>query len=127
MSVDLERTADIETLGGTLGEAITDLPEYEAYKAAEQAIKDDDTAQEYIERFEERREGFMLARNVGEATKEDAQELRAIQDELHALPVMQEFLAAKKELDERLLSINEAISAELDIDFAGAAGSCCHD
>lgn len=127
MSVDLDASADAAALGEALGDAISQLPEYEALREAEQAVKDSDEAQEYIERFEQSREQFMLARRIGEATQEDAQSLRAIQEELHELPVMQRYLAAQTELDQRLARINDAISDGLDIDFASAAGSCCHD
>lgn len=127
MSVELDTAHDVDALGEALGEAISQLPEYEAFKQAEQAVKDSDEAQEFIERFEQSREEFMLARQLGEATQEDAQSLRAIQDELHGLPVMQDYLAAQEALDRRLAAINTSISDGLAIDFASTAGACCHD
>lgn len=127
MSVDLQSDLDVDDLGRTLGRAIRELPEYEAFEAAEEAVKASDRAQERIEAFEEQRESFMLARQLGEATQEDVGELRSLQQELHELPVMQEYLEAQDALDRRLVEVNEAISQGLAVDFADAAGSCCHD
>lgn len=127
MSVDLEGRQDILALADDLGEAIADLPEHEALEAAERAVKESDEAQANIERFERSREEFVLARRVGEATAEDVESIREIQSELHALPVMQEYLEAQAALEQRLARINEAISRDLVVDFADTAGSCCHD
>lgn len=127
MSVDLEAGADVEALGEALGEAIQNLPEYAAYEAAEAAVKADDEAQARIDAFEQRRDGFIMARRIGEATQEDVNELRELQQALHELPVMQEFVDAQDTLNRRLAEVNEAVSRGLAVDFAGVAGSCCHD
>lgn len=125
MSVDLE--ADVEALGERLGEAIAQLQEYERYEAAQRAVKESDEAQAEIEAFEQRRESFMVARQRGEASQEDALELKRAQSELHSLPVMEEYIEAQRELERRLAGINDAVSRGLEVDFADAAGSCCHD
>ncbi|MFP4591198.1 MAG: YlbF family regulator [Halobacteriales archaeon] len=125
MSVDLG--TDVETIGERLGEAIAELDAYERYETAQEAVKASDQAQELIERFEQRRHAYLVARQSGQVTEADAQEVRELQDELHALPVMQEFLEAQRELEGRLVAVNDAVSRGLAVDFADVAGSCCHD
>jgi len=132
MSVDSEPTgtdaaAEPEAIATELGEVVADLPEHEAFREAEAAVEADPTAQEMIAEFEEKREQFALARQTGEASQEDMRELQRLQNELHSLPVMAEYLEAKEELVERLETLNRAISEPLAVDFGGEAGGCCHD
>lgn len=132
MSVDQdvaasEDTKTVEELGEALGEAITDLPEYREFEAAREAVKDNDALQEQIAEFEEQRRQFAQAQQTGEASKEDVAALQRTQQELHQHPTMAEFLEAKSALQDRLETINEAISAPLAVDFGGEAGGCCQD
>lgn len=127
MASEMEFGSDVEDLGSALGAAIEELPEYQAFQAAQQAVESSTEAQQKIEEFESKRESLMVAKQLGNATQDDVAELRAIQDELHAIPVMEDFLEAQQELDERLAALNTAISNDLEIDFASQAGSCCHD
>jgi cell fate (sporulation/competence/biofilm development) regulator YlbF (YheA/YmcA/DUF963 family) len=118
---------EVEAMARELGETIASSPTYERYEAAEAAVEDDEEAQRLISEFERERQSFMLARQNGSATQEDLRELEAKQTELHSLPVMEEFLEAKADLQDRLEAVNEAISAPLDVDFGGEAGGCCQD
>lgn len=125
MSVDLE--ADVEALGQRLGQAIARLPEYDRFERAQQAVKDSDEAQAAIESFEQQRETYLLARQHGEAEPDDVRDLQRAQQELHTMPVMQEYIEAQRDLETRLAAVNDAVSDGLALDFADAAGSCCHD
>lgn len=130
MSIDTDVTvpdSDVETLGRELGEAIRNLPEYEAFQSAKAAVESDDELQEQIQEFESLRQEFMLARQTGDANQEDLQELQQTQNELHSQPTMSEYLEAQQRLDARLEAVNEAISAPLDVDFGEQAGGCCQD
>ena len=124
MSVETTR---LEDLGGQLGEAITETPEYERYQEAKAAVEGSEEAQELIGEFNQLRQEFMLAQKVGEATNEDVQKIQQAQRELHDLPIMAEFLEAQDEFTNRLDVVNDAISESIDMDFAGQAGSCCQD
>ena len=124
MSIETSRT---EELGRELGETIRDLPEYEAFEEAKEAVERSPEAQEKIREFEGKREEFMLARQVGEATQEDLVELKRSQQELHQHPAMSAYLEAQNRLDARLEAVNEAISEPLDVDFGEQAGGCCQD
>lgn len=117
----------VEDLGRELGEAISELPEYQTFEARRQAVQESDEAQEMIDAFERERQEFMLARQTGQASQEDLQGLQQRQAELHSLPVMETYLAAQQDLQERLETINEAISEPLAVDFGEEAGGCCHD
>lgn len=124
MSIEVPQVADI---GRELGEAISDLPEYEQFLEAKRAVENSEAAQEKIEAFEQQRQEFMMARQVGDATQEDLRELQRAQQDLHEIPVMAEYLEAQNELDAKLEAINDAISDPLELDFAEEAGACCAD
>jgi cell fate (sporulation/competence/biofilm development) regulator YlbF (YheA/YmcA/DUF963 family) len=117
----------VEDIGEELGEAISNLPEYDAFEAAKAEVEDSPEAQEKIEAFERVRQDFMMARQTGDATQEDLAELQDTQEELHEVPVMAEYLEAQAELEARLEAVNEAISAPLAVDFGETAGGCCQD
>jgi cell fate (sporulation/competence/biofilm development) regulator YlbF (YheA/YmcA/DUF963 family) len=121
------QTADLEALGRELGEAIAASPEHEAFEEAREAVEADSEAQERIEEFERLRREFALARERGDATETDLHEVERAQQELHDLPVMDDYLEAKERLSERLEAVNEAVSEPLAVDFGGEAGGCCHD
>ncbi|WP_101297295.1 YlbF family regulator [Halegenticoccus soli] len=124
MSVE---TTSLEDLGRELGEAIAGTPEHRAFEEAKEAVENDEEAQERISEFEQLRQEFMVARQTGQATQEGLRKVQRAQQELHALPVMEEYLEAQDVLQERLAEINEAISEPLAVDFGGEAGGCCHD
>ena len=133
MSVDTEADVEavdqsrVEQLGEELGEAITQTPEYRRFEETKQAVEDDEEAQQKVSEFEQLRQEFMLARQTGEATQEDVQEVQQAQTELHALPVMEAYLDAQSELEDKLEAVNEAISEPLAVDFGQQAGGCCED
>lgn len=131
MSVDSDRSVsespDVEAIGRRLGEAIAELPEYDAFETAKRAVEEDEEAQRLIKRFEEERQTFAVARQAGHATEEDLESIKETQAELHSLPVMEEYLERQETLVDRLQSVNEAISDPLVIDFGGEAGGCCKD
>ncbi|WP_227354449.1 YlbF family regulator [Haladaptatus salinisoli] len=132
MSVDAKaetgkERASVEEMATELGEAIADTPEYQQFEEAKAAVEADEDAQEKIREFERLRQEFMLARQTGEATQEDVTKVQEAQQELHSLPVMEEYLEAQDELDARLEDLNRAVSAPLAVDFGQQAGGCCQD
>ena len=133
MSIETEADGEatelsrVEELAGELGEAIAETPEYQRFDETKRAVEEDDEAQEKVKEFEQLRQEFMLARQTGEATQEDIQKVREAQQELHGLPVMDEYLQAQKELESKLEAVNDAISAPLAVDFGDQASGCCED
>ncbi len=117
----------IDQLGTELGERIAETDEYEQFETAKAAVEADSTAQARISEFEQLRQELTLARQTGSADQEAVEAVREAQRELHALPVMQEYLAAQEALQDRLESVNRAISEPLAVDFGGEAGGCCKD
>ena len=124
---DTDGTDDVDELAARLGEAITDLPIYEEYLEAKEAVENDAELQEEIRAFERLREEFMMARQAGEATNDDLRELQRTQQELHEKPKMSEFLQAQSEVELRLQELNEHVSDPLAVDFGQTAGGCCED
>jgi cell fate (sporulation/competence/biofilm development) regulator YlbF (YheA/YmcA/DUF963 family) len=124
MSVQTDR---LEDLGRDLGEAIAETPEYEAFEEAKAAVEADDEVQSQIAEFHAVRDRYMQARGTGSASQELVREVQSAQEELHSMPKMAEYLDAQEALQDRLESINEAISEPLAVDFGGEAGGCCHD
>ncbi|SFR44459.1 MULTISPECIES: YlbF family regulator [Halorubrum] len=117
----------IEDLGRELGERIAETPEYERFEEARAAVQRDEEVQSRIDEFEQLRAEFMQARQTGQATNDGLQRVQEAQDELHAMPVMSEYLDAQDELEDTLEAVNEAISEPLAVDFGGEAGGCCQD
>jgi len=132
MSIETDATnadagADVDALAADLGAAIADLPEYDRFTEAKAAVEADDEAQEAIADFERLRDEFATARQSGQATQDDLRELQRAQQDLHDIEVVSDYLAAQNELELRLQAVNEAISAELAVDFGEKAGGCCAD
>jgi len=129
IETDAAREVDdtVEDIARSLGEAITELPEYQRFREAKADVEADDQAQEKIQEFEEIREDFMLARQTGQATQEDLRELQEAQEELHDIPTMSDFLQAQNDLELRLQELNELVSEPLAVDFGEKAGGCCQD
>ncbi|TKX55190.1 YlbF family regulator [Halorubrum sp. SP3] len=117
----------IEDLGRELGKRIAETPEYERFEEARAAVQRDEEVQSRIDEFEQLRAEFMQARQTGQATNDGLQRVQEAQDELHAMPVMSEYLDAQDELEDTLEAVNEAISEPLAVDFGGEAGGCCQD
>ena len=111
MSVE---TTTIEDLGLELGEAITGIPEYGAFEEAKAAVEDSEEAQELISEFNQLRQEFMLAQKVGEATNEDVQKVQQAQQNLHDLPIMDDYLEAQDDLAARLNEISGRYSVMRD-------------
>jgi cell fate (sporulation/competence/biofilm development) regulator YlbF (YheA/YmcA/DUF963 family) len=124
---EAERGEDVDELARRLGEAITDLPVYERYREAKEVVEADEEIQAEVREFEQIREEFMLARQAGEADREDLRELQRAQEQLHDIPEMSEYLAAQNELELRLQELNELVSEPLGVDFGETAGGCCQD
>jgi cell fate (sporulation/competence/biofilm development) regulator YlbF (YheA/YmcA/DUF963 family) len=131
MSIETDAAADaeqsVEDVARSLGEAITELPEYERFADAKAAVEADEEAQAQIQEFEGIREEYMLARQTGQATQEDLRKLQEAQEELHDIPTMSDFLQAQNELELRLQELNELVSEPLAVDFGEKAGGCCQD
>ena len=117
----------VEDLASALGDAITDLPEYQTFLEAKEAVEADEEAQEKIEEFEQIREEYMMARQTNQATQDDLRTLKQAQQELHQIPVMADFQEAQSDLELRLQELNEVISAPLAVDFGEKSGGCCQD
>ncbi|MFC7165798.1 YlbF family regulator [Halospeciosus flavus] len=124
---DFEGTNDVDELAAQLGEAIADLPEYQRFESVKAEVEADENLQEQINQFQQKQQEFMLARQSGDATQQDVRDLQDAQRDLHSHPVMADYLEAQEELTDRLETLNEAISAPLDVDFGGEAGGCCQD
>ncbi|PSP73031.1 regulator [Halobacteriales archaeon QS_3_64_16] len=132
MSIEMDAaSADdqttVEDMASELGQAIAETPEHERFEETRRAVQESEEAQAKIEEFESTRQEFMLARQSGEATQEDLQELQGTQQELHSIPVMADFLEAQNELQARLEALDDAISTPLALDFGDNIGGCCND
>ena len=132
MSVDSDSatSADsgtVDELARELGEAIAGCPEYRAFEDAKAAVESDEDVQQRIADFEDLRQEFMLARQTGDASKDDVQDVQDAQQHLHEHPVMAEYLEAQDELEAKFEALNDVISEPLEVDFVGESGACCQD
>ncbi|MES3517100.1 MAG: YlbF family regulator [Natronomonas sp.] len=127
MSVETTPAERAEELAEELGETITEMPEYQEFLEAKEAVEQDEAVQEQITEFEQIREEFMMARQAGEATNDDLRELQSTQQELHEMPTMSTFLEAKSTVEMKLQELNHVVSEPLAVDFGETAGGCCQD
>ncbi|MCD2202589.1 YlbF family regulator [Halobacterium sp. KA-6] len=132
MSVDSDSAATTGTtkaddIARQLGEAIEESPEYQRYEETKAAVENSEEVQQRISEFEDLRQEFMLARQTGDATQEDAKNVEDAQKRLHEHPVMAEYLDAQDELEAKFEFLNDLISEPLDVDFVGESGACCQD
>ncbi|MCD2199111.1 YlbF family regulator [Halobacterium sp. KA-4] len=132
MSVDSDSPATTGTtkaddIARQLGEAIEESPEYQRYEETKAAVENSEEVQQRISEFEDLRQEFMLARQTGDATQEDAKNVEDAQKRLHEHPVMAEYLDAQDELEAKFEFLNDLISEPLDVDFVGESGACCQD
>ncbi len=127
MSVETTPTERATELAAELGEAITELPEYQEFLEAKEAVERDDKLQAEIREFERIREEFMVARQTGDATNDDLRELQAAQEDLHDKPKMAAFLQAQSDVELTLQELDHTISESLALEFGETAGGCCHD
>lgn len=131
MSVDIPTEPDtddsVDELAARLGEAITELPEYQRFSDAKERVEASEAAQDKMREFEQVRQEFMLARQTGEATRQDVRELQAAQEELNEVPEMADYLAAQSDLERRLRDLDERISEPLAVEFGEMASVCCQD
>jgi len=121
------QVSQLEEMGRELGEAIADTPAYERFEEARAAVQNDDDAQAKIAEVERLRDEFVAARETGDATQEHVAKLQAAQNDLHSMPVMEEYLNAQEALQSQLEDVNRSISEPLSVDFGGEAGGCCQD
>ena len=127
MSVETTPDARATELAEELGEAITELPAYEAFLEAKAAVTEDEALQREMEEFERLREEFLMAREAGTTTNEDLLKLQAAQEELHDKPKMSAYLEAKSDIELRLQELDHIISDPLAVEFGETAGGCCQD
>lgn len=127
MSVETTPAERAEELAEELGDAIAELPAYEDFLEAKEAVERDEDLQEEIREFERVREEFMMARQTGDATNEDLRDLQRTQQELHEKPKMARFLQAKSEIELQLQELDHVISESLEVDFGETAGGCCQE
>lgn len=131
MSVDIpadpETDDRVEELATRLGEAIAQLPEYERFLDAKEDVESSEAAQEKLREFEQVRQSFALARQTGDATQQDLRELQAVQESLHDVPAMADYLAAQSDLEQRLQDLDERISESLAVEFGETARECCQE
>ena len=127
MSVETTPETRTTDLAAELGEAITELPAYEEFVEAKEAIQGDSELQERMEAFERRREEFLMAREAGTASNDDLLELQAAQENLHDDPKMAAYLRAKSDIELRLQELDYIISEPLEVEFGETAGGCCQD
>ncbi len=132
MSVDSDSaattgTTNADDIARQLGEAIEESPEYQRYEETKAAVEESEEVQGRISEFEDLRQEFMLARQTGDATQEDAKKVENAQKRLHEHPVMAEYLDAQDELEAKFEFLNDLISEPLDVDFVGESGACCQD
>ena len=127
MSIETTPAERADELAAELGDAIAEMPVYEEFLEAKEAVESDEDLQQEIREFEQLRDEFMMARQTGDATNDDLRQLQSTQEELHSNPKMKAYLQAQSEIELKLQELDQLISEPLEIEFGQKAGGCCED
>ncbi len=108
-----------------LGQMIQESEQMKAYKLAEDAQKNDEKTQEYMNEFNLNR--LNLARDMenGKISREDAIAAndKAFEELCEKAPLIKEFIDAKNNFDSMINQINTIINFYI----TGSTGDCTHD
>jgi len=106
----------------TLGELLSQTPEYRAFLEALKAVNNDLT----IQKLSAQMRACHLALQWGRDVLKNSAELERLEHEMEALPVMQTYRQAERAILQLLRQVDELISASANVEFAAhAKRSCC--
>lgn len=112
-----------------LGEAILASSEYKSFQAAKEAMESNEEAGKMLDLLQERRQALHEARLAGGDVREQANELWAHQQQMLENKFIGEYLERKREVDNLLAAVNEAIAQATGMETGrpagGCGGSCC--
>jgi|DewCreStandDraft_4_1066084.scaffolds.fasta_scaffold318309_1 cell fate (sporulation/competence/biofilm development) regulator YlbF (YheA/YmcA/DUF963 family) len=114
---------DAREAAQTLGTLLRQMPEYEAFLKALQAVNSDPVIERLGAQMRFHRDALQWGRDDGQ----HAAELERLEMELEALPLVKEYRQAEAQVRQLFQAVEEIISQEAGVAFAANArrGGCC--
>jgi len=112
-----------------LGEAILASPEHKSYQAAKEAMENNEEAGKLLDTLQERRQALHEVHQAGGNVREQADKLRAHQQQMLENKAISEFLDRKRDVEKMLADVNETIARATGMETGrppgGCGGGCC--
>lgn len=107
-----------------LGERLRELPEFQAFLKALEAVNHDTAVQQLAAQMRAHRSALQWGRGEG---AQHAADLRRLEQELEDLPLIKAYRQAEGEVAQRFRLVNEIVSQTAGVEFAANArrSSCC--
>jgi cell fate (sporulation/competence/biofilm development) regulator YlbF (YheA/YmcA/DUF963 family) len=105
---------------------LAETPEYATFQQAALEFQRDPSAQEAVRLFQEKQRSLQMMQQLGMLSEDELNELRRLRRAMADQPRVRAYLNAQ-ELFKRICQLAaQEISAEIEMDFAGAcAPGCC--
>lgn len=107
-------------------DALTETPEYATFQQAALEFQRDPSAQEAVRLFQEKQRSLQMMQQLGMLSQDELNELRRLRRAMADQPRVRAYLNAQELLKRICQVAAQEISAEIEMDFAGAcAPGCC--
>jgi cell fate (sporulation/competence/biofilm development) regulator YlbF (YheA/YmcA/DUF963 family) len=108
--------------------ALTETPQFKAFKQAAEALEHDESAQQVIAAYQSQRQALQMKLRLNAASAEERAELARLEQAFYDHPTVIAYLQAQQELSDLCQVTNKLLSKPLGLDFAAACrpkSGCC--
>ena len=125
----MEMTAAIETAKRAAHDFATSLaetPQFKAFEQAEEQFRQDRTAQEAMEAYQQKEQSLRVLLMLKEASAEQRADLDVSYQAFVTLPSVVEYSKRQSELAALCQRLGDMVSESIGLDYAASCGaSCC--
>jgi cell fate (sporulation/competence/biofilm development) regulator YlbF (YheA/YmcA/DUF963 family) len=119
-------TEDVRDAVNVFADALAATREFETFQQAALEFQRDAEAQQAVHLFQEKQRSLQMMQQLGMVTEEELTELRHLRRAMADQPRVRAYLNAQELLKRVCQLAAQEISAEINLDFAGAcAPGCC--
>lgn len=117
-------TIEPRSTAQALGERLRELPEFQAFLKALEAVNNDPAIQELAAQMRAHRPAVQWGQGD---RAQNAAELKRLEQELEALPLIKAYRRANGEVSRQFRIVNEIVGQEAGVEFAANArrSGCC--
>ena len=125
----MEETATIETAKRAahgFAASLAETPQFKAFEQAAEQFRQDRTAQEAMQAYQQKEQSLRVLLMLKEATAEQRADLDALHQAFVTLPSVVEYSKAQSELAGLCQKLGDMVSESIGLDYAASCGaSCC--
>lgn len=119
-------TENVMDAVNAFADALVETPEYVTFQQAALEYQHDSSAQDAVRLFQEKQRSLQMMQQLGMVSQEDLTELRRLRRAMSEHPRVNAYLHTQELLKRVCQLAAQEISAEIEMDFAGAcAPGCC--